>query len=545
MVSAPPGIGLIAVAVGAGSWPEPFPDQLAGLDVRRLELSRAGPAGWAAVLAEVLDQDPAGVKVCWVVSAEAVEAVWRQARVRADTLALTTESALKAAVAALGRGASLASLVYPPAPTPRRAVESAGLAPRDSAGRCDVRLDESADGPWLRFTDTGVQVRALELTPLERAAVAERAADGRFGPPRPTGGHLVIGRSNYANQGRAWAQAVNDHVPGFTAANFQVKDGGGWFGFDADHLVLGPDFADPVRRVDIALEFGAPATHVLIEEYLPLFQAAAAEPGGDVFGDARREVEQLLESGRSAAVLIHGTSGRDPFAHASIYPWSPYRDPVPAKLERAGQLAVERLGALEAVREIGLELFVATLDMVDYLPDAHWLPIVPGPGAFAPAPAWEPGERLRVAHIPSADVMKGSGAVDRSLSRLAAAGLIDYLSLRSVPSTRMPAVLRGVDVVVDQVVLGNPATLLIETMAAGRLAVAHVANHVRRRFPEPLPVVEADGAEVSEVIADVAADPERYRAVAEAGPAFARRYHDGRLSAQVLERHFLSPGGPK
>jgi hypothetical protein len=198
--------------------------------------------------------------------------------------------------------------------------------------------------------------------------------------------------------------------------------------------------------------------------------------------------------------------------------------------------------AMERTRDRGWPLFTATLDMLDFLPEAHWLPIVASPAAFAPAPEWRPGPRPRVAHLPSSDVKKGSEFVDGPLADLAARGLIEHVSLREVPPLLMPRLLREVDVVVDQVVLGNPATLLIETMAAGRLGVAHVADHVRRRFDEPLPVVEADGSNVAEVVADIVADPERYRPLAEAGPGFARRHHDGRLAAAVLARHFLSPG---
>jgi hypothetical protein len=525
----------VAVIGGARDAPSP-PRRIAGLDVRETKLKPGAPDTWEQALEAAVSADPAPVKVIWAADPRLAQTVWNLVRDRDDRLAVTTELAAEGAAAALRRGESPASLVYPPLASPRRALEQAGLASQDGA-RCRVDLTQETSGPWLRFTPEGIAVRADQLTPMERRAAAERE-----GPRRPESGHLLIGRCNYSGQGRNWAQAVEDNVPGFTAANIAMRTAGRPREFPADHFALGHEFAELMTRLDLALEFGAPATHVLMEDLVPVFGATHARSVNAYLSRARAELDLLMESGRGVGVLVHGSAGRSPRTHAALYPWSPFRDlgsPLSvAETERADGVAE----LAEALRGAGVPLFAATPDMLDYLPGAVWLPIVPARAAFAPAPPWAPGARPRVAHIPSSDVKKGSDWADPVLRRLDAAGVIEYISLRDVAATRMPQVLRDVDVVVDQVVLGNPATLLIETMAAGRLAVANVAAPVRRRFPEPLPVVEADPLTLGEAVADIAADPDRYRALAQAGPAFARRYHDGRLSADVLARHFLTPG---
>jgi hypothetical protein len=530
----------------------PVPEQIAGLDVRRLDLPVPPrlPRGMdpqarnASVqrerqeaVAAALATDSAAVKVVWVADEVLFGVVQGQILDRDDCLAVTTLLAAEGAVKALLRGESLASIVWPPISVPRQALEQAGLA--SVAGeRCDVRELEDAgpDAPWLEFTDTGIAVRTGRLGPLERAAALERV-----GPRRPEGGHLLIAPANYAGQGRAWAQAVEDHVPGFTAADFTVRTVGSPREFPADHLALSHEFMEPLTRLDLALEFGAPATHVLIEDLSPLFRTSSLRGPFPLSGDGERDLDRLMASGRRVAVLAHGSAARDPATHASLYAWSPWHSPTSELTVAETESTDAFRRAWDAVRERELPLFTATLDMLDYLPEAVWLPIVAGSAFFGPTTPWAPGGKLRVAHIPSSDVKKGSDVVDDALTELDRQGVIEYRSVRDVASVRMPHVLRDVDVVVDQVVLGNPATLLIETMASGRLGVAHVAPHVRRRFPEPLPVVEADGNLVGEVIAEIAADPERYRPLAEAGPAFARRFHDGRLSAEVLARHFLTP----
>jgi hypothetical protein len=326
-------------------------------------------------------------------------------------------------------------------------------------------------------------------------------------------------------------------VPGFQASNFQIQPFSGR-GFEADWLIAADDFNDPVARVDLAAELVAPATHVLIEDMMPLvgldqLRAPRLDPE---FG--RRECERLLASGRKVACLIHGSAARAPALHRGLYPWSPFHD-------RDSDLHAARVRdadkTLAALADLDVPVFVATLDMLEYVPNADWLPIVIGRDDFAPAPPWCAGPKLKVAHAPTSAALKGSEFVDAALRRLDRAGLIDYRSVRGVPPVAMPRLLRQVDVVVDQVVLGNPATLLNQTMAAGRLGVAHVSPAVRRRYDVAPPVVEADPSNIAQVVADIAADPEAYRRLAESGPAFARRFHDGRLAAEVLTRHFLKP----
>jgi hypothetical protein len=104
----------------------------------------------------------------------------------------------------------------------------------------------------------------------------------------------------------------------------------------------------------------------------------------------------------------------------------------------------------------------------------------------------------------------------------------------------LPGVIRSVDVVVDQVVMGNPGVLLNQTLAAGRLAVATVTPAVRRRYPEPPPIVEAASDTLADVIADIAWRPSSYAELAAQGPGFARALHDGTRSAAVLAQYFLN-----
>jgi len=98
----------------------------------------------------------------------------------------------------------------------------------------------------------------------------------------------------------------------------------------------------------------------------------------------------------------------------------------------------------------------------------------------------------------------------------------------------MPSLLREVDVVIDQIVLGGVGVLTAQALAAGRLVLAHLSEPVRRRFPDPPPVVETTPATIEQILLSVIENPEHYCAIAARGVDFARKYHDGRMSADVL-----------
>ncbi|MDR2566558.1 MAG: hypothetical protein LBC97_11010 [Bifidobacteriaceae bacterium] len=533
-------VSLVVVAVEAPGLAQ-VPAKLAGLHARPVTLRPAERVQWEDQLAQELTAQPAGQVVAWALNEQAALALARAARRFDNVLAVATESAAVGAVRALEAGQSVAGVVYPPPSTTDRVLSQAGLGQERFADRpWPLELTPEPMPTWLTVTPEGVKVAALGLTPLERAALAERAAVGGSAPPAaPAPGRLLIGSANYAGQGRAWADAVNRHVPGFRALNIQLRTFTARV-FEADQLVRVEDLPDPVARVDLALELVAPASHILLEDLRGLIGVNdLREPDlAQEFG--LMEAEQLLASGRRVACMVHGTAGRTPALHRSLEPWSPYHDERSEFFQsraRAAEWLHQALGAL------GVPVFVSTLDMLDYFEEAHWLPVVVSSDDLAPAPPWEPGAKLKVAHAPSSDVMKGSEFVDAALWRLAHAGMIEYTSVRGLPPVAVPRLLRQVDVVVDQVVLGNPDTLLSQTMAAGRLAVAHIGAATRRRYPEPLPVVEADPSTIAEVVADIAADPSAYRALAEAGPDFVRRFHDGRFSAEVLNRHFLALEG--
>ena len=178
---------------------------------------------------------------------------------------------------------------------------------------------------------------------------------------------------------------------------------------------------------------------------------------------------------------------------------------------------------------------MSTPDLVDHVPNGVWLPGVVGAASFvAPTRSAFSGDRLVVAHAPSSSALKGSAWIDPVLQDLDERGLICYRRLRDLPPLMIPAVLEQADVVVDQVVMGNPGVLAAQAMAAGRLVVAHLPEGVRRRMNPRPPIVEATPDTLKDVVLSIIDQPDHYSRLAASGVEFARTHHDGRMSARVL-----------
>ncbi|MDR1798942.1 MAG: hypothetical protein LBR19_03520, partial [Bifidobacteriaceae bacterium] len=249
------------------------------------------------------------------------------------------------------------------------------------------------------------------------------------------GRHLLVAPANYAGQGHALAQAVADHLPGWTAANLTISWAASPLRFPCDAFLTYSEWAEPGRRQWVADSLLSPASHVLLEDLKPVIDAAGSGPQASRTTKGLRDARALLASGRRVAVLLHGSSARTPGRHRTLYPFSPFGPDSEAQTGPYAHLSSDIQAAIQRLR---LPVFVTTPDMLDFVEGAHWVPSVLMAADFAPAPPWAPSGRLKVAHAPSRSIFKGSRFVDAALERLDQAGVIEYVRLSGVPPLELP-----------------------------------------------------------------------------------------------------------
>lgn len=204
--------------------------------------------------------------------------------------------------------------------------------------------------------------------------------------------------------------------------------------------------------------------------------------------------------------MLHGSEARTPARHRATYPFSPFDDLLSAAVEWAKR--EEQSAKIHAVLDrLPVRRFVTTPDMLDFfVDDATWLPLAIGAGAFRAGRPLFSRERPVFLHAPSGPV-KVPGVRRRRPRAAPRRG-----SARVPPALGRgpgsPAHLRDADVVIDHFMLGGSGVLAVQAMAAGRLVLGHVAEHVRARYAEPLPILEADPTTLREVVLGIIADRE-------------------------------------
>ena len=206
------------------------------------------------------------------------------------------------------------------------------------------------------------------------------------------------------------------------------------------------------------------------------------------------------------AYAYQGSEVRRPSIHRQREPWSPFGD---------DEITARYEARVRAPRQ---PAFVATLDLRDYVRNATWLPIIAEPAVGEPLFR---RPKPRVLFAPTNAFLKGTVPPDPAY---------DLVTPAFMPPDEMLAEIARADVVVGGLRLGSYGGTEVQAMAAGRVVVGHVSPAMRSDLPD-LPIVEADPATIVSVLRAIAADPDAYRPVAERGPAFHARWHDGRYAA--------------
>jgi hypothetical protein len=345
----------------------------------------------------------------------------------------------------------------------------------------------------------------------------------RSQPVRPC---LGIGPRNGNGQAWAWAQAVRDWTGDIDVETFAAEFETGVLAmrFPADHQIPIGSWKARSWQAWWARYVLTTFSHLLLEQAL----TACGSLHGRLYFD---ELPMLKARDIEVGLVFRGSEIRDPAAHAARHRWSPFRDPDDPLTRRLQEFVSITRGQLE---HFDGPVFVTTLDLLDDVPRARWLPQAIDLDVWSPGPPVLERPVPRVLHAPSREGIKGSRFVDEVCSQLANEGLIDYVRVRGVPYADMPALIANADIVIDQLALGAYGVLALQALASERVVIGHVADNVRTRLPEPLPIVEATPHDLHTVLRRVLDDRSWFSRSAARGRAYVRRYHDGSYSARVI-----------
>jgi glycosyltransferase involved in cell wall biosynthesis len=146
----------------------------------------------------------------------------------------------------------------------------------------------------------------------------------------------------------------------------------------------------------------------------------------------------------------------------------------------------------------------------------------------------KPCSPLRLIHAPNHRALKGTEALLRAVEELRAEGLaIELKVVEGVLNEKMLALIKGADVVVDQLILGWYAMFAIEAMAFGKPVVCHIRPQYRDLYVatgligrDELPLVDSSIFKIKETLRHIAELPSRdLRNIGLRSRAFVEKHH--------------------
>ena len=334
---------------------------------------------------------------------------------------------------------------------------------------------------------------------------------------------LGIGPANSAGQAWAWTQAVRRAHPQVSTEVLAILNG--VYDYPADITVSKADFARDgqwgLGQRERAIEHW---THALIEAGRPLFGALSGP-------DSRADIETLTGGGVRVGLVFHGSEVRDPRRHARSHEFSPFRDASDPYVRRLQEVADRTLALVE---KFDGPTFVSTPDQLEYVSGARWLPVVLDLDDWPLRRPFEEGRVPLVVHAPSNPVLKGTATIEEQLEPLVAAGRIRYERVSGLQPQDAAALVARADIVIDQVLLGLYGVLACEGLAGGAVVLGLVGDAIRERVEGEIPILETTPLTVADRVEEVLSDLPAHREAAATRRAFVERWHDGRVSAQVL-----------
>jgi hypothetical protein len=345
---------------------------------------------------------------------------------------------------------------------------------------------------------------------------------------------ILIAPTNAAGQGTNWARALEQI--GFEATSLRISNSPGEEIFAADFNISG-DFRKSLKKtIEFASEFFFDKSAFLLESFRPIL--GIGRVGGLSNRDVINDLKLLKRSGIKVGIVFHGSDIRRPNEHMKASNFSPfYLNPEATKIL---QNQVEKVHSLlSEVRKLRIPIFVSTVDLIEEVPDGKWLPIAIDFSRFARIHNESPIKmkgKPRVLHLPSRAWLKSSDQIEAILSKLNDEGVIEFQNHSKdgpISPDRLFKLLTESDVVVDQF-LGVIGVLPIEAVAAGRLVMTHIPDRIAK-YPKP-DLINVTPETLENRLREVATDRMPYLKSIDRNFEFAKRWHDGRASVEIIRK---------
>ncbi len=151
--------------------------------------------------------------------------------------------------------------------------------------------------------------------------------------------------------------------------------------------------------------------------------------------------------------------------------------------------------------------------------------------------------KLKVVHIPTNTLAKGTEAVRESMAKLSE--VVEYEEIQGIPHRQVLDKLFLADLVIDQLRTGTYGNIALEAMALGTPVISYLNPVFTAYEPAKPPVISADKGTLSDVVRHFCREREQLIAIGNQGIAFTDKYHSyERVGSELLQLYGLRPINP-
>jgi glycosyltransferase involved in cell wall biosynthesis len=195
--------------------------------------------------------------------------------------------------------------------------------------------------------------------------------------------------------------------------------------------------------------------------------------------------------------------------------------------------------AYEMATKYADAVFVSTPDLLEFIPGAIWIPQPIQLEVFDEIaknlkPSSESStERIKIAHAPTNQKIKGSKYLIQAVEDLQSEGLpIELVLIENMPYHQALEAYASSDIIVDQLLVGWYGQVSLEMMALGKPVICYIREELRQHMPDEVPIVSADPLTIKQVLRDLILQRETWANLGANGRKYVEVHHDAKIVAQ-------------
>lgn len=136
-------------------------------------------------------------------------------------------------------------------------------------------------------------------------------------------------------------------------------------------------------------------------------------------------------------------------------------------------------------------------------------------------------DRPLLLHVPTEPEVKGTEYILKAVERLKAKGLkFDFKMVRQLTQKEFYQLLSECDVYIDELRCGSHGVTAVESMAMGKPTISYIREDLVHRYPEDLPLVNANPDTIEAVLERLILDAQLRVEIGISSRQYVEKYHD-------------------